>query len=60
MREQHERELAGDYLTRTDVRREADGLRETAGWIAVSFACWLLLIGYALIKGYERGRPPRG
>ena len=40
--------------------READGLRETAGWIAISFAFWLLLVGYTLIRGHDRGRPHRG
>lgn len=43
-------------LSQDTARREADGLRETAGWIAVSFALWLLLIGYALISGNVRGR----
>jgi hypothetical protein len=41
------------------LARETDGLRETAGWIMVSLACWLMIIGYYAITGNLRGGPRR-
>lgn len=56
--------LGGEiWNRRTEVKsaiaREADGLRSTAGWIAVSFSLWLFLIGCFLISGQVRGVPSR-
>jgi len=47
------------HVSRRNLAREADGLRDTAGWIAISLAFWLLFIGYTLIRGHDRGRPAR-
>jgi hypothetical protein len=60
IQDQFEAQAAGGLGTRRLIGVEADGLRETAGWIAVSFAFWLLIVGYCLISGNVRGRPHRG
>lgn len=36
---------------------EVDGLRETAGWVCISLACWLLMIGWLAINKSLRGGP---
>jgi predicted lysophospholipase L1 biosynthesis ABC-type transport system permease subunit len=57
MREQAERENAGVRLGLSQLNRNVDGLVSTAGWVAVSLAFWLLLVGYSAIRGELRGRP---
>ena len=51
------RELAGERALGIRISREADALVTTAGWVCVSFACWLFLIGCFAIRGELRGRP---
>lgn len=51
--------VASERRLHRHVESEVDALRETAGWIALSFAFWLLLVAGALICGYDRGRPDR-
>lgn len=36
------------------IDRAADDLRQTAGWLFVSLAFWLLLAGYSLLRGGHR------
>lgn len=54
------RNWADHQETRSVVRREADALVTTAGWVAVSLGFWLLLVGFIAIRGEVRGRPWRG
>jgi hypothetical protein len=39
------------------VSGEADALVTTAGWVCLSFALWLFMIGVFAIRGQLRGRP---
>lgn len=55
--EHEQREHARLRLIRIQNQGPIDGLISTAGWIAVSLAFWLLLIGYFAIRGELRGRP---
>lgn len=49
--------IESEIRTQRLVRGEASSLVTTAGWVAVSLAFWLLLIGYSAITGSLRGRP---
>lgn len=41
----------------SEATRQFDGLRLTAGWVAISLACWLLMVGFVMLSKAERGRP---
>lgn len=51
------RELAGERALGNRVDRQVDGLRKTAGWMAVSAGFWFLFTGFAVLTRSERGRP---
>jgi hypothetical protein len=51
------RQIRGEQVILGRIRLEADSLVSTAGWVMVSFAFWLLLVGFWAIRGELRGRP---
>ena len=52
-----ERQVLGNRGIKRAVSGEADALVATAGWVCVSLAFWLLMIGFLAIRGQLRGRP---
>jgi hypothetical protein len=57
IRQLSERQLAGELTMHKRIAVEVDSLVETFGWIAISLAFWLLLVGWTMIRGEVRGRP---